>query len=134
VASASDGLVRRLVCVVIEAGVVAHITMITRDFKSSENMERKTQFFRVNVGDGIALWKSILITAKTEIVGAANRFEQRRPENSKRKNKKCKKKKNKLLSLFLVFVVQPSVCEACRFLNSSFYTLIAPTLIHKSYL
>jgi hypothetical protein len=48
VASASDGLISRLACVVIEAGeagVVAHITMIIRDFKSSENMEKENAVF-----------------------------------------------------------------------------------------
>ena len=44
VASASDGLISRLACVVIEAGVVAHMTMIIRDFKSSENMEKENVF------------------------------------------------------------------------------------------
>ena len=48
VASASDGLISRLACVAIEAGVVrdvAHITMIIRDFKSSENMEKENAVF-----------------------------------------------------------------------------------------
>lgn len=49
VASASDGLISRLACVVIEAGVVAHITMIIRDFKSSENMEKENAVFSASM-------------------------------------------------------------------------------------
>ena len=39
----------------------------------------KDSFLRVNigVGDGIALWKSMLITAKSEIGGAAPQIELR---------------------------------------------------------